>query len=59
MLSSLKGVKMTSLTEKTRNIVQNFIITEVISAKTFRMMQVYTPSLGKNNVVFNFTWYLI
>lgn len=58
MLSSIKGVKMTSLMEKIGNIVQNLRITEVVSAKKFRMVQVYTSSLGKNNVVLDFKWYL-
>lgn len=48
MLSSMKGVRMAGLTEKLSSIIQNFRAIELKSASGFRMMLVYTLSVGRS-----------
>lgn len=46
-LGSMKGVKMLGLTHKLEQVIQNLRVDEVHSAGSFRLIGVYTSSLGE------------
>lgn len=47
MISSMKGVKMSGLTDRLTEHVQYLRIQELIAGTNYRMMQIYTVIIGE------------
>ena len=50
MLGSMKGIKLTGLTDRLQILIQGLRVSEVNAAKAFRLLGVYTSTLGKTTV---------
>jgi ATP-binding cassette subfamily C (CFTR/MRP) protein 1 len=46
MLGNMKGIKMAGLTSRLQTIIQNLRVSEVQTAKSFRMLQAWTSTLA-------------
>jgi ATP-binding cassette, subfamily C (CFTR/MRP), member 1 len=56
MLSSMKGIKMSGLTQTLSTVIQNLRVEEIKFASKFRTLQIALITLGKYPCTTNYAW---